>query len=75
LRSEDYFIGEMIWCFADFKTDQAVNRVGGNKEGIFTRDREPKASAHLVRKRYWALAELLDGVEPPADVNEYIIGD
>ncbi|CAH1376182.1 unnamed protein product [Tenebrio molitor] len=75
LRSEDYFIGEMIWCFADFKTDQGVDRLGGNKEGIFTRDREPKASAHLVRKRYWALAEILDGVEPPADVNEYIMGD
>ncbi|XP_068913964.1 beta-glucuronidase-like [Tenebrio molitor] len=75
MRNEGYFIGEMIWCFADFKTDQSVNRVGGNKKGIFTRNREPKASAHLLRKRYWALAELLDDVEPPADVNEYIIGN
>ncbi|KAJ3623897.1 hypothetical protein MTP99_017560 [Tenebrio molitor] len=75
LRSEGYFIGEMIWSFADFKTDQGINRVGGNRKGIFTRNREPKASAHLLRKRYWALAELLDGVEPPADVNEYIIGN
>ena len=53
----------------------AVNRVGGNKKGIFTRDREPKASAHLLRKRYWALAEVLDNVEVPDDVNEYIIGN
>ncbi|KAH0816181.1 hypothetical protein GEV33_006610 [Tenebrio molitor] len=67
MRNEGYFIGEMIWCFADFKTDQSVNRVGGNKKGIFTRNREPKASAHLLRKRYWALAELLDDVEAPAD--------
>jgi beta-glucuronidase len=65
----------MIWCFADFKTKQGVERVGGNRKGIFTRNREPKASAHLLRKRYWALAEFLDGVEPPDDVNEYIIGD
>ncbi|XP_063917791.1 beta-glucuronidase-like [Zophobas morio] len=72
---DDGFIGEMIWCFADFKTDQSVNRVGGNKKGIFTRDREPKASAHLLRKRYWALAEVLDNVEVPDDVNEYIIGN
>lgn len=26
--------------------------MGGNKKGIFTRQREPKAAAHLVRQRY-----------------------
>jgi hypothetical protein len=46
--------------------------VGGNKKGIFTRDRQPKASAHLVRKRYWALAEELENVTPPNDLSEYI---
>jgi hypothetical protein len=50
----------------------AYIRVGGNKKGIFTRDRQPKASAHLVRKRYWAIAEELDKVTPPNDLSEYI---
>ena len=26
--------------------------MGGNKKGILTRQREPKAAAHLVRQRY-----------------------
>lgn len=47
-------------------------RAGGNKKGLFTRDRQPKASAQLVRKRYWALAEELDSATPPDDLSEYI---
>ena len=31
---------------------QGTTRVGGNKKGILTRQREPKAAAHLVRQRY-----------------------
>jgi beta-glucuronidase len=27
-------------------------RVDGNKKGVFTRERRPKASAHLVRRRW-----------------------
>lgn len=48
-------------------------RVGGNKKGIFTRNRQPKASAHYMRKRYWALAQTLDGAEVPEDIEGYII--
>ena len=49
-------------------------RVGGNKKGIFTRQRQPKASAHLLRKRYHSLAEALDNVvTTPADVYQYVI--
>ncbi|EFA07842.1 beta-glucuronidase [Tribolium castaneum] len=73
MREEGFFIGEMIWNFADFKTAQTYTRVGGNKKGIFTRNRQPKASAHLLRKRYWALAQNLDNAEVPDDLNEYII--
>ena len=51
------FVGEMIWNFADFMTQQQINRAVGNKKGIFTRQRQPKASAHMLRKRYWKLAE------------------
>ncbi|XP_050533470.1 beta-glucuronidase-like isoform X2 [Daktulosphaira vitifoliae] len=72
LRSKDFFIGEMIWNFADFRTDQSYVRVGGNKKGIFTRQREPKASAHYLRKRYWALANLLDGARVPDNLNSYV---
>ena len=56
------FIGEMIWNFADFMTKQEITRVGGNKKGIFTRQRQPKAAAHLLRRRYFHLAETLDNV-------------
>jgi beta-glucuronidase len=74
LREEGFFIGEMIWNFADFKTAQTYIRVGGNKKGIFTRNRQPKASAHLLRKRYWSLAQTLDEADLPDDLNEYVIG-
>ncbi len=51
-----YLIGEMIWNFADFNTEQKINRVNGNRKGIFTRQRDPKAAAHLLRRRYWQMA-------------------
>ena len=45
-------VGEQIWNFADFMTSEGVLRVGGNRKGIFTRDRQPKQSAYVVRKRW-----------------------
>ncbi|CAG0887871.1 unnamed protein product [Darwinula stevensoni] len=62
LRQEEgsFLIGEMIWNFADFMTDQDSKRVYGNRKGIFTRDRQPKAGAHIVRCHYFALAKELD---------------
>lgn len=53
MRELDYVVGEHIWNFADFRTAQNFVRVGGNKKGIFTRDRQPKMAAHFVRK-LWA---------------------
>ncbi|KAJ8974537.1 hypothetical protein NQ317_009104 [Molorchus minor] len=53
--------------------DQA-RRLGGNKKGIFTRQRQPKQSAHHMRKRYWAIAALLDNATLPKDLDNYIIG-
>lgn len=58
LRSKGLLFGEMIWNFADFMTDQTINRVFGNKKGIFTRDRQPKLSARLLRCRYHQLGNL-----------------
>ncbi|XP_076275935.1 beta-glucuronidase-like [Rhynchophorus ferrugineus] len=72
LRQFNWFIGEHIWNFADFKTAETYVRVGGNKKGIFTRNRQPKSSAFLLRKRYWALAKSLDGVKLPSDLQNYI---
>lgn len=60
-RAEGWFIGEHIWNFADFMTKQEPRRVAGNKKGIFTRERQPKMSAHVLRRRYWHLAEEIDG--------------
>ncbi|XP_037915442.1 beta-glucuronidase-like isoform X1 [Hermetia illucens] len=57
LRKHDWFIGEFVWNFADFKTAQGVTRAGGNKKGIFTRNRHPKAAAHLLRQRYFSICK------------------
>ncbi|KAG4073627.1 hypothetical protein HA402_000851 [Bradysia odoriphaga] len=72
LRNEGFFIGEFIWNFADFKTFQSITRVGGNKKGVFTRNRQPKAAAHLLRKRYFQLALEIDNYRNvPDDIYEY----
>lgn len=47
-------IGEQMWNFADFATTSGIMRVGGNKKGAFTRDRQPKAAAHYLRRRWRA---------------------
>jgi beta-glucuronidase len=45
-------VGEQVWNFADFATVPGILRVGGNKKGVFTRDRRPKAAAHYLRRRW-----------------------
>uniref|UniRef100_A0A1B0DE01 Glycoside hydrolase family 2 catalytic domain-containing protein n=1 Tax=Phlebotomus papatasi TaxID=29031 RepID=A0A1B0DE01_PHLPP len=72
LRSRGFFIGEFIWNFADFKTAQTVTRVGGNKKGVFTRSRQPKAAAHHVRRRYFKLARDLEDAPMPEDLFPYL---
>jgi beta-glucuronidase len=48
-------VGEHVWNFADFQTKPGIFRVLGNKKGAFTRDRQPKASAHTLRARWTKL--------------------
>ncbi|XP_046998789.1 beta-glucuronidase-like isoform X1 [Schistocerca americana] len=72
LRERDYFVGEMIWNFADFQTAQNSKRAAGNKKGIFTRVRQPKMTAHMVRQRYWSLAKEDYNVTLPEDLNPYV---
>ncbi len=51
LRSKPYVVGEHVWNFSDFKTSQAITRIGGyNYKGVFTRDRRPKLAAHRLRE-------------------------
>jgi len=68
LRQNSTFIGEMIWNFADFMTAQGITRITGNRKGIFTRDRNPKASAHYLRTRYHLLAAESDKYPVPEDI-------
>jgi beta-glucuronidase len=48
----DAVVGEHVWNFADFATGPSILRVEGNKKGVFTRDRRPKAAAHHLRRRW-----------------------
>ena len=45
-------VGVQVWNFADFVTSSGIMRVDGNKKGVFTRDRRPKAAAHTLRRRW-----------------------
>ena len=52
-NSKDYISGMIISNFADYKTPQSIIRLRGyNTKGIFTRDRRPKAAAHMIRERW-----------------------
>ena len=53
IREHDFVIGEHIWNFADFRTSQNFFRTGGNRKGVFTRERQPKMVAHFLKKK-WA---------------------
>ncbi|KAG8184932.1 hypothetical protein JTE90_017785 [Oedothorax gibbosus] len=57
LREKGFFVGEHIWNFADFLTLQQLTRVVGNKKGIFTRERQPKASAKFLRLLVYLLCD------------------
>jgi beta-glucuronidase len=48
----DAVVGEHVWNFADFATAPGVMRPDGNKKGVFTRERRPKAAAYLLRQRW-----------------------
>src|SRR3954470_22202302 len=48
----DAVVGEHVWNFADFATARSVGRVAGNRKGVFTRDRQPKAAAFALRRRW-----------------------
>lgn len=48
-----YVVGMQLWNFADFAAVQSMLRVGGlNMKGVFTRARQPKMAAHVLRE-FW----------------------
>lgn len=51
-------VGEQVWNFADFQTSTGFFRVDGNKKGVFTRDRKPKAAAHALRARWTSIGSV-----------------
>lgn len=52
IESKEYTVGTHVWTFADFMVGQSYTRVLMNRKGVFTRDRQPKLSAHMLR-RIW----------------------
>jgi beta-glucuronidase len=48
---KEFVAGMQVWNFADFAAVQSVMRVGGlNLKGVFTRARQPKLAAHVLRE-------------------------
>ena len=56
----DWVVGEQPWNLCDFQTGEGILRVDGNKKGAFTRTREPKAVAFLLRDRWTHIADYQD---------------
>ncbi len=61
--SYDFVKGEQIWNFADFQTTEGIMRADGNKKGIFTRDRQPKLAAYLLKDRWETIKDNYKGEE------------
>jgi beta-glucuronidase len=59
----EFIKGEQVWAFADFQTGEAIHRLDGNKKGIFTRQRQPKAAAYYLKQRWESLPKNYKGNE------------
>jgi beta-glucuronidase len=54
---KEFVAGMQVWNFADFAAVQSIMRVGGlNMKGVFTRTRQPKMAAHVLRE-FWRRAD------------------
>ena len=54
-KSKNILYGELIWNFVEFSTGEDSNvlrRVYGNRKGLFTRERQPKSAAFVIKQRY-----------------------
>ncbi|MEM2088609.1 MAG: glycoside hydrolase family 2 TIM barrel-domain containing protein, partial [Thermoproteota archaeon] len=52
IRSKKYVVGGHIWNFTDFRVGQSPGRTTLNRKGVFTRTRNPKLSAKIVRELF-----------------------
>ena len=52
LTSKEYVVGGHIWNFADFRAPQSPGRTTLNRKGVFTRTRQPKLAAKVVKKLF-----------------------
>ena len=55
LKNKGMLYGELVWNLVEFMTGEDTNilrRAYGNRKGMFTRDREPKSAAFILKKRY-----------------------
>lgn len=52
LDRHPFIVGEHVWAFTDFATKQGIVRIDGNRKGVFTRQRQPKAVAHYLHARW-----------------------
>jgi beta-glucuronidase len=61
LGRRPYVVGGHPWAFADFRATQGTTRADGlNHKGVFTRDRQPKMAAHLLRSLWRADGATID---------------
>ena len=58
--SFDWVVGEQPWNLCDFQTVEGIGRVDGNKKGAFTRDRQPKGVAYVLRDRWTSIPDYMD---------------
>ncbi|XP_007940715.1 beta-glucuronidase [Orycteropus afer afer] len=72
-KRRQYVVGELIWNFADFMTDQSPSRAVGNRKGIFTRQRQPKSAAFVLRDRYWKIANESTHLKPQCLENSLFV--
>lgn len=55
------------------ETSTGITRLSGNKKGVFTRSRQPKSVAQMLRMRYFDLAMEIDKLDnQPSDLDEYM---
>ncbi|HMB01416.1 MAG TPA: beta-glucuronidase [Spirochaetota bacterium] len=52
LVAKSGLIGEHVWAFADFYTKENIFRPIGNRKGVFTRQRQPKKIAYILKSRW-----------------------
>lgn len=52
IKDMDFVVGAHVWAFADFRANQTTSRIILNRKGVFTREREPKMLAHVLKKEW-----------------------